>query len=204
MHLNFHILGFNEVEVLDRKLKEANAVNLEFYRLSHSSLFTKPPSHLEEDFQSIAEDISAWPNVSNFILLKFYQYPLHMHWCLIFPKWYRTCLLWMITFLYLFTCFSNVSISGWKWIHTAVFDIVILPWQFSPIPAFDNQLNTIGLFYSAPEISRQKVGTHCGGCLLLKFCSRHASDPEKSTKKLTECAGILRKCRDVSYIFKSN
>ena len=56
--------GFHEVEVLDRKLKEANALNLEFYRLPHHSLFDKPPAHLEEDFQSIAEDISAWPTVS--------------------------------------------------------------------------------------------------------------------------------------------
>ena len=50
--------------MLDRKLKEAKSVNLELYRISYHSLFDNPPAHLDEDFQSIAEDISSWPNVS--------------------------------------------------------------------------------------------------------------------------------------------
>lgn len=33
------------------------------------------------------------------------------------------------------------------------------------------------------------------------FLFRHASSPDTATKKLTQCALILRKCREVSFIF---
>ena len=66
----FNFLGCQEVDVLDKKLKDAKIQNTDFYSLRHDSMFISPPKQFEEEYISLIESISSWPTVSfNKILL---------------------------------------------------------------------------------------------------------------------------------------
>ena len=60
----FNFLGCQEVDVLDKKLKDAKIQNTDFYSLRHDSMFISPPKQFEEEYISLIESISSWPTVS--------------------------------------------------------------------------------------------------------------------------------------------
>ena len=59
-----------DVDILDKKLKEAKIENLQKFRLLYSSLFPAPPAKFHQQFTDLLSDISGWPTVRFFLILK--------------------------------------------------------------------------------------------------------------------------------------
>ena len=59
-----------DVDILDKKLKEAKIENLQKFRLLYSSLFPAPPAKFHQQFTDLLSDISGWPTVGFFLILK--------------------------------------------------------------------------------------------------------------------------------------
>ena len=57
------VMGGDEVEKLDMKLKEMNVPNLDSVHVFYSSVFGNPPWHLQTRFDDLIKDIGSWPTV---------------------------------------------------------------------------------------------------------------------------------------------
>ena len=60
--------GVSEVEVLERKLKEAKIPNLEFMKIRFDSIFNRPRGTVNTNFRDLVEDISSWPSVITYVI----------------------------------------------------------------------------------------------------------------------------------------
>ena len=60
------LIGPEEVERLDRKLKDLKVKGLDSLHVFYTSMFPSPPSHMESKFADLLRDIGAWPTVSVF------------------------------------------------------------------------------------------------------------------------------------------
>lgn len=59
------VMGGDEVEKLDMKLKEMNVPNLDSVHVFYSSVFGNPPRHLQARFDDLIKDIGTWPTVGS-------------------------------------------------------------------------------------------------------------------------------------------
>ena len=65
------VMGGDEVEKLNTKLKEMNVPNIDSVNVYYSLVVGNPPRHLHARFHELIRDIGTWPTVSfcfNFIL----------------------------------------------------------------------------------------------------------------------------------------
>ena len=58
------LIGQDEVERMDSKLKELNVKGLDTLKVFYTSMFPSPPYHMESKFADLLRDIGAWPTVS--------------------------------------------------------------------------------------------------------------------------------------------
>ena len=57
------VMGGEEVEKLDMKLKEMNVPNLDSLHVFYNSVFGDPPNKLQARFSTLIRDIGTWPSV---------------------------------------------------------------------------------------------------------------------------------------------